>query len=345
VPIRVDHLHSYGRQSPQSMATNQSEVDSVKLPEKNSSMKNKLSPFAKLRLRRNSTTTGPPKERPKNINVILTDKDRLKKEKLLSKIPIPIRFQDQLLNPNNDLLYKYETDNIRETKLFEMKSGHAATGTAMTSRNSHRIPAPSLFLQEGAHLISLLSAVALSTLRNDIDIADSPISPYIPGVPWPDVDPDNLPRETKEKYGDGNFFWRWVYFCLGLSRSAKRRTLYNAVRPFGVLGGVSDNEIYALHRARGPSGKVALVSMWLQEFIVREYLAGSVGKVTSPLPSRLNQFISDGVASFNQGTLTMVNVHLLSELMLFKHLTFFTYLLIPRSSESCILTVSIRFSP
>jgi hypothetical protein len=35
---------------------------------------------------------------------------------------------------------------------------------------------PSLFLQEAAHLMSLLSAVAMSTLRNDMEQADSPLS-------------------------------------------------------------------------------------------------------------------------------------------------------------------------
>mmetsp|Transcript_20763 Transcript_20763/g.31430 ORF Transcript_20763/g.31430 Transcript_20763/m.31430 type:complete len:284 (-) Transcript_20763:906-1757(-) len=49
---------------------------------------------------------------------------------------------------------------------------------------------PSLFLQELAHLCSLLNAVALSTLRNDIDGAESPLGIYSPGEPWPKADPD-----------------------------------------------------------------------------------------------------------------------------------------------------------
>lgn len=47
---------------------------------------------------------------------------------------------------------------------------------------------PSLFLQEAAHLISLLSAVAFTTLRNDLQKAPSPLQEYIPGAPWPPVD-------------------------------------------------------------------------------------------------------------------------------------------------------------
>lgn len=76
--------------------------------------------------------------------------------------------------------------------------------------------------------------------------------------------------------------------------------MYNAARPFGVLGGVSDSECELLQKARGPYAKVALVTMWLQEFLSREYLNGSTGKVAPPIISRLYQFISDGVVGYNQ---------------------------------------------
>jgi hypothetical protein len=76
--------------------------------------------------------------------------------------------------------------------------------------------------------------------------------------------------------------------------------LYNAARPFRVIGGVSDAEIELLQAARGPLAKVALVSMWLQEFITRECLAGSTGNVASPVLSRLYQFVSDGMVGYNQ---------------------------------------------
>ena len=316
------------------------------ISENASSSRKSYLPFAKLRSRRrNRTISGPPKQRTKSINVISTDKERLNREKMLSKIPVPMRFQDQLLNSHNDSRYVYETENMRNAKLMEMKSGQTGIASRNVSRMS-RIPAPSLFLQETAHLISLLNAVALSTLRNDIDIAASPITPYIPGVPWPDVDPDNLPRETKQKYGDGNFFSRWLYFCLGLSRSAKRRTLYNAARPFGVLGGVSDGEIYALQHARGPYGKVALVTMWLQEYISREYLAGSAGQVQAPYVSRIHQFISDGVIGYNQGKSRVVIAsfailqYVLKQFQpshIFQSI-FFTFF---RSSQDCLYAFSI----
>ena len=308
VPITEEHLDCFDRETPMSMSLRQErENESVAMPpisENSSSGRQSYRLFAKLRARRHTRATHamslPHKQLTKSINVVMTNKERLNREKMLSKIPIPMRFQDQLLNSNNDSKYANETEKIRNAKLLEMKSGHTGTASRNVSRTS-RIPAPSLFLQETAHLLSLLSAVALSTLRNDIDIAASPLTPYIPGVPWPDVDPDNLPRETKKMYGDGNFFFRWLSFCLGLSRSAKRRTLYNAARPFGVLGGVSDSEIYALQRARGPYAKVSLVSMWLQEFITREYLAGSAGEVPAPHISRIQSLLSDGVAGYNQG--------------------------------------------
>lgn len=40
--------------------------------------------------------------------------------------------------------------------------------------------------------------------------------------------------------------------------------------------------------------------LWLQEFISREYLAGSTGKVAPPILSRLYQFTSDGMIGYNQ---------------------------------------------
>jgi hypothetical protein len=89
-------------------------------------------------------------------------------------------------------------------------------------------------------------------------------------------------------------------YLLGVSRTPINRTKYNAARPFRVIGGVSDNEVAMLQAARGPLAKVSLVSMWLQEFINREYLAGSMGNVASPLISRLHQYLSDGMVGYNQ---------------------------------------------
>lgn len=85
-----------------------------------------------------------------------------------------------------------------------------------------------------------------------------------------------------------------------MSRTPVSRTKYNAARPFRVIGGVSDSEVAMLQAARGPLAKVSLVSMWLQEFINREYLAGSMGNVASPIISRLHQFLSDGMVGYNQ---------------------------------------------
>eukprot|EP00978_Attheya_sp_CCMP212_P001207 scaffold2529_cov57-Attheya_sp.AAC.3 len=157
---------------------------------------------------------------------------------------------------------------------------------------------PSLFLQEAAHLISLLSAVAMSTLRNDMEGTESPLDEYIPGSPWPPQNPDDLPLAVRELYDEGSRAKTTFLYLLGITRGAKHRTLYNAARPFGVIGGVSDAEVYLLQTARGPQAKVALVSMWLQEFISREYLAGSTGEVHAPIISRLFQFTSDGMLGY-----------------------------------------------
>ena len=48
---------------------------------------------------------------------------------------------------------------------------------------------PILFLQELAHLTSLMNGVALSTLRNDKEGVASPLTIYNPGEKWPEVDP------------------------------------------------------------------------------------------------------------------------------------------------------------
>ena len=54
----------------------------------------------------------------------------------------------------------------------------------VTASGHERELLPSLFLQESAHLVSLLSAVALSTLRNEIEGAEAPLCEFIPGNAW-----------------------------------------------------------------------------------------------------------------------------------------------------------------
>lgn len=163
-----------------------------------------------------------------------------------------------------------------------------------------KTPYPSLFLQDGVHLLSLLSAVAMSSLRDDIEGSESPLVEYIPGSPWPPVDPDQLSSDVRGQYRGSSRILTAIYFLFGRTRSAKNRTLYNYARPFGVLGGVSDAEIKLLQKARGPEAKTALVTMWLQEYISREYLAGSTGGVAPPIISRLYHCVSDGLLGYNQ---------------------------------------------
>lgn len=159
---------------------------------------------------------------------------------------------------------------------------------------------PSLFLQEAAHLLSLLSAVAMSTLRTDVMDDMPPLVEHIPGRPWPPVDPDSLSSVIRREYDENSRFWSVVYFLLGLSRSNRHIILYNFARPFRVLGGISNDEMEQLSMARGPYAKVALCTNWLQEFISREYKAGSTGGVATPIISRVYQFTSDGMLGYNQ---------------------------------------------
>lgn len=159
---------------------------------------------------------------------------------------------------------------------------------------------PSLFLQELAHLSSLLCAVAMTTLRNDLDDAESPLDVYIPGQPWPEADPVKLPKEVKHRAYPHGRLSRNIRYLLGIDQTKHSRTIYNAARPMLVIGGVSDNEIAFLRRARGPYAKTQLCWAWLTDFVIREHLAGSLGKVGPPIVSRIIQFMSDGMLGYNQ---------------------------------------------
>ena len=187
-------------------------------------------------------------------------------------------------------------------ELFPKESDQTATfynaakqwnhdGKGFASLSGGRTPA--LFLQELAHLASLLSAVALSTLRNDIEGAESPLGFYEPGQPWPEVDP------TKVEGLDVG--WSGVFkYLTGADRTPESRTKHNALRPLLVIGGVSDNEIKFLQMARGPYAKTQLAWQWLSEFVIREHLAGSTGAVGPPIISRVIQFLGDGMMFYNQ---------------------------------------------
>jgi hypothetical protein len=159
----------------------------------------------------------------------------------------------------------------------------------------------SLFLQEAAHLLSLLSAVAFSTLRNDLEQAESPLATFVPGSAWPCVDPDEYSADIRKDWTrTESRCFTVMWYLIGRTRNQKGQTLYNAARPFRVVGGVSDAEIEILQAARGPLAKVALCTMWLQEFISREYMAGSTGPVAPPIISRLYHFVSEGMLGYNQ---------------------------------------------
>ena len=215
--------------------------------------------------------------------------------------------QSKSFNRNPKLLPNNYHNEIRFQDRFDTATGKPfSIFTAVTRthlRTGHidpdKVP-PLLFLEEVAHLLSLLSAVAFSTLRNDLPYAESPLTAFEPGLPWPHVDPDAYKRRDKRGW-EGNKLTTLLRFIVGASRTARDRTLYNAARPFRVIGNVSDQEIDQLQQARGPLAKVSLVSMWIQELISREYMTGdSTGSIAPPIISRLYQFISEGMAGYNQ---------------------------------------------
>jgi len=198
-------------------------------------------------------------------------------------------------------------DQLEFRDRFDVKTGKAySTFTAFSRKHLREgnldpddVP-PMLFLEECAHLLSLMSAVAFSTLRNDLPEAESPLTSFIPGLPLPLVDPDGYKSKVRTRWTSKSRFYSVLHFGLDLSRNDQARTLYNASRPFRVIGNVSDAEIEKLQEARGPLAKVSLISMWLLELISREYQAGSTGEVAAPILSRLYQFVSEGLAGYNQ---------------------------------------------
>lgn len=156
---------------------------------------------------------------------------------------------------------------------------------------------PALYLQEVVHLVSLLNAVALSTLRNDVGGAESPLAVYEPGSVWPEVDPAKFKKVSLTAQ-----FQRFV----GADGTAAARTKYNASRPLTVVGGVSNAEIRQLQMARGPYAKTQLAWNWVSEFMVREHLAGSTGMVGDALISRTMQFLGNGMFHYNQARKVMI---------------------------------------
>jgi hypothetical protein len=201
-------------------------------------------------------------------------------------------------NYHNEILFQDRFDTTTG-KPFSIFTAVARTQLRTGHIDPDQVP-PLLFLEEVAHLLSLMSAVAFSTLRNDLPYAESPLTSFEPGLPWPHVDPDAYKRRDKRGW-EGSRLSTLVRFVIGASRTARDRTLYNAARPFRVIGNVSDQEIDQLQQARGPLAKVSLVSMWIQELISREYQTGdTTGCIAPPIISRLYQFISEGMAGYNQ---------------------------------------------
>ena len=158
---------------------------------------------------------------------------------------------------------------------------------------------PSLFLQETAHLVSLLSAVALSTLRYDADGEEAPLTVFVPGKKWPHNNSDHDGQELRQNGYHRNRIWLTLKYLLDVSRSRKEILDYNAARPIPVIGGISDKEAELLLCARGSSAKVSLVYLWITEMITREHQHGSMGTVAPPIISRLYQFTSDGHLWYN----------------------------------------------
>uniref|UniRef100_A0A7S4JZA3 Uncharacterized protein n=2 Tax=Odontella aurita TaxID=265563 RepID=A0A7S4JZA3_9STRA len=201
------------------------------------------------------------------------------------------RFPDDPFGPRATH-YNPNGEDDEKVALLEndIPEGFASTKGGMT---------PALFLQELAHLASLLCAVAMCTLRNDMEGIENPLDIYRVGEPWPNPDPDHASEEVRAYAGHKWSLIKNLKYWCGFSRTPTARAREYASRPMPVIGGVSEAEIAFLQKARGPSAKVTLCWHWLSEFIIREHLAGSLGKVGPPIISRIIQFLSDGMIYYN----------------------------------------------
>ena len=112
----------------------------------------------------------------------------------------------------------------RERTPFQRKRGESCI-TAVTNLDggmeSHE--SPSLFLQEASHLISLLSAVAFTTLRVDLLKAPAPLNEYKVGSPWPSADPDA--DEHTDQYYESSSLVKNINYILGNERTDAQRTV------------------------------------------------------------------------------------------------------------------------
>jgi len=189
----------------------------------------------------------------------------------------------------------YKSKFYGKVPLGEKSVSGSIMGTGLSIGRSQDA-LPTLFLQEAAHLVSLLSAVALASMRCESDCVN--MIEFVPNRRWPNYNSEN--DADMKKYGhEQNSFVRNLRYMFDVSRTKRQRSLYDAARPFPVIGGVSDREALMLRRARGPPAKVALVFLWLQEFVIREQIHGSLGGVAPPIVSRIPQYLSDGHMWYN----------------------------------------------
>jgi predicted membrane chloride channel (bestrophin family) len=265
-------------------------------------------------------TTGLSNRSIKNTNTNTNDKKTSKrrspstrKSHLRRANSEPILVVTKSFQPNQkEVSTHHHTGGKHYPVVFSSQRAAVTTQTRTTATSF----SPSDFLEEAVHLYSLLNAVAMASLRHDVEGCPSPLAEYIPDQPFPPYNPDHFEDPhghlilSTEKEDESPFQHWWavksdplyklLYFLAGIDRSPKQRTIYNAARPFLVLGGVSELEARRLQLARGPMAQVALCQLWLKEFIAREYLHGSTGNVAPPIVGRVFHFMTDGMAAYHQ---------------------------------------------
>lgn len=138
---------------------------------------------------------------------------------------------------------------------------------------------------EFVHTMSLMHALALQSLRGDMDLGNLTEGSFMEIPPPPPTDPADIPAWNAVRTWHGIFFLRF---------DARHSADYWKATPFTVIGGLNgmQSEIIADSRDR-----VFLVMCWILRMIGARRTAGGI-KSEAPIISRIYQVLSDGMSGY-----------------------------------------------
>ncbi|CAD7698726.1 unnamed protein product [Ostreobium quekettii] len=166
------------------------------------------------------------------------------------------------------------------------------------------------------HLISLLHAVALQSLRRDWELSN--LRPHDQGQPEPPMDP----RYIKDAVKKGLNFMS-VSDITHLRSGLTHVRTYNAITPLGVVGGITDDEFVGMGidvkdmgaddpgvlsrgarlsngaQVPGPAERVQVVMSWVHQIIQERQREGGLA-IEGPILARAYQVLSEGMLGYEQ---------------------------------------------